>query len=45
LPFEETDFEDKTYLNSQAAYEAWKMREILRIKRDREERHQRELEK
>jgi len=45
LPFDESDGEDRKYLNSQVAYEEWKIRELRRIKRDRDERRARDLEK
>lgn len=45
MPVEETDYEDRDYLNSQVAYEQWKVRELRRIKRDRDERLAREQEK
>ena len=37
--------EDRDYLNSQAAYEAWKVREVRRLKRERDERRERENER
>lgn len=39
------DKEDRDYLNSQAAYEAWKVREVRRLKRERDERRERENER
>lgn len=44
LPFVDDDDEDDTYLQSEVAYELWKVREITRIKRDQDERlkHERE---
>ena len=38
LPFVDDSDEDKKYLNSAQAYEEWKIRELIRIKRDRDER-------
>lgn len=45
LPFSDDEDEDKNYLNSNAAYEEWKMRELRRIKRERDERRALEKEK
>jgi microfibrillar-associated protein 1 len=36
--------EDRTYLNNQQAYEDWKIRELRRIKRGRDEQKARDLE-
>ena len=44
LPFSDSEGEDQKYLQSNVNYESWKMRELRRIKRDREERRQRETE-
>jgi len=45
LPFSDSDGEeDHKWLNSNIAYEEWKMRELRRIKRDREEKVAREEE-
>src|SRR5690348_9716255 len=40
-----TDVEDTDNLDEDAEFAAWKLRELLRIKRDRAEKHARELEK
>ena len=45
LPFDDSDGEDRKYLNSQSAYEDWKIRELRRIKCDRDELKARDLEK
>ena len=37
MPFTDDSDEDETYLKSEVAYEKWKYREIMRIKRAREE--------
>jgi hypothetical protein len=37
LPFTDDEDEDRDYLNSNVAYEEWKIRELRRIKRDRDE--------
>ena len=34
---DDPEVENRTYLNNQDAYEAWKVRELRRIKRDRDE--------
>lgn len=44
LPFVDDEDEDRDYLNSNMAYEEWKMRELKRIKRDRDEKQAREFE-
>ena len=36
--------EDRTYLNNQQAYEDWKIRELSRIKRSRDEQKARDFE-
>ena len=38
MPFTDDSDEEKKYLASEVAYEKWKFREIMRIKRDKEER-------
>lgn len=43
--FANDENEDRDYLNSQGAYEEWKIRELRRIKRERDERQAREAEK
>lgn len=45
LPFSDNEDEDRNYLNSNVAYEEWKMRELRRIKRDRDEKQAAEKEK
>lgn len=43
--FAHNEDEDREYLNSHQAYEDWKVRELRRIKRERDERIVREKEK
>ena len=38
MPFTDDSDEDQEYLGSDVGYEKWKFREILRVKRDRDER-------
>ena len=38
MPFTDDSDEDENWLKSEVAYEKWKFREILRIKRDKDER-------
>ena len=45
LPFIDDDKEDEAYLSSEVAHEQWKCREIMRVKRDRDERLRYEQEK
>ena len=45
MPFTDDSDEDVKYLESEVAYEKWKFREIMRIKRDKEERGKFEKEK
>lgn len=45
LPFSDNEDEDMNYLNSNMAYEEWKIRELKRIKRERDERLASENEK
>ena len=44
LPFSDNSDEDQTYLESAQAYDLWKIREILRLKRDRDEKVRHEEE-
>ena len=37
LPFSDNEDEDMNYLNSNISYEQWKIRELKRIKRERDE--------
>lgn len=45
MPFTDDSDEDKEYLESEVAYEKWKYREVLRVKRIREERKKFDQEK
>ena len=45
MPFTDDSDEDKEYLDSEVAYEKWKYREVLRVKRIREERKKFDQEK
>ena len=38
LPFDDNSDEDQNYIDSTQAYDLWKIREILRLKRDRDEK-------
>lgn len=42
---DDVEGEDRDYLNSQQAYEDWKIRELRRLKRERDERGVREKER
>ena len=44
MPFTDDSDEDREYLNSQVAYEEWKVRELIRLKRAKDERTARERE-
>ena len=44
MPFVDDSEEDEKYSKSEVAYEQWKVRELMRLKRDHEERTKYEVE-